>query len=134
VARGLARTFQINQLFATMTPLEMIALVDLAASKAAAQPAGGARSAATKAGIIAETAEATAASSFHLDRRGVDQRTKTFALRQAADCSRSPIALAAKPAACCCSTSLRPACPRPSGARFAGDRDRRRCRPRSRCC
>ncbi len=27
VARGMARTFQINQLFATMTPLEMIALV-----------------------------------------------------------------------------------------------------------
>lgn len=54
VRRGLARTFQINQLFATMTPLEMIALVVSERLGRGNRPFGVLD---RDAGLVAETAE-----------------------------------------------------------------------------
>ena len=62
VKRGLARTFQINQLFATMTPLEMIALVT---SERLGRGASPFRALDRDAELVAETAEIL--SRFRLD-------------------------------------------------------------------
>jgi len=62
VGRGLARTFQINQLFATMTPVEMIALVTSERLGRGRQPL---RALDRDAELVAETAEILAR--FRLD-------------------------------------------------------------------
>ena len=62
VGRGLARTFQINQLFATMTPVEMIALVTSERLGRGRQPL---RALDRDAELVAETAEILAR--FKLD-------------------------------------------------------------------
>lgn len=62
VKRGLARTFQINQLFATMTPLEMIALVTSERLGRGAYPLGALD---RDAALLAQTAEILAR--FRLD-------------------------------------------------------------------
>jgi ABC-type branched-subunit amino acid transport system ATPase component len=109
VRRGLARTFQINQLFPTMTPLEMIALVT---SERLGRGVHAFSALDRDADLVAQTAEILAR--FRLDDI-MHRAHRDPALWQAApDRDRSRLRRQAR--ACCCSTSRRPACRRLSAA------------------
>ena len=124
VRAGIVRTFQINQLFADLTPLETLALADRGAAGPAR--AGGGRSAATRA--VAD--EASAARALPPRRRdGPAGRARSPTASSA--CSRSRSRWPAG-RACCCSTSRSPAFPRVSARRSSTPSPH--CRATSRSC
>jgi branched-chain amino acid transport system ATP-binding protein len=122
VRRGLARTFQINQLFLDLTPIETIGL---AISERMGSGAQWWRLTGTSAAAIEEIVEIL--ERFHLtdvmyERTGNLPYGKSSRSRWLSPANR----------ACCCSTSPRPGCRRRSGTRFS--HPSRRCPPTSPCC
>jgi ABC-type branched-subunit amino acid transport system ATPase component len=102
VRRGLVRTFQINQLFGDLTPLETLAL-------AVGERLGLGRDWRRRVGAV----DAVSAEAFWTYSTGAP----TPCLTASSDCSRSPRPSPARRKSCC-STSPRPACPRSNGATY----------------
>ena len=125
VLRGLSRTFQINQLYADLTPLET---VGLAVSERLGRGGDWWRRMGTRDDVNAgDRGNAGALSSARRDERTAPRRCPMAS----SACSRSRSRL--RPSrACCCSTSPPPACPRASATIFW--RRSPRCRATSRCC
>ena len=125
VRLGIVRTFQINQLFNDLTPLETIGL---AVSERRGQGLDWWRIVGSRSDLVTEVVEIL--ERFQSQRRH-RQAHRDPALRQATAAgnraSRSPAGRA-----CCCSTSRRPAFPRTSGTKFSPPS--RRCRATSPCC
>ena len=108
--RGIARTFQINQLFADLTPIEAIGL-------AVSERMGGGRQWWRLVGSNADIVEDVAALIEQFRLTDVMYRPHRASCPTASSaCSRSR---SRSPAgrACCCSTSRPPACPRRSATR-----------------
>jgi branched-chain amino acid transport system ATP-binding protein len=124
VARGLVRTFQINQLFDSMTPLETLALVVSQHQGIGAQwwrPLGASTVVAERATQLLEQ--------FHLSDVAKQQvKHLAYGKRRLLEIA---IALPAS-RACCCSMNRSRACP-PASARNCC-RPWPRCRPTCRCC
>jgi ABC-type branched-subunit amino acid transport system ATPase component len=125
VKLGIARTFQINQLFGDLTPLET---VSLAVSERMGMGRNWWRLLGSRAQLTDEVAEIL--ESFRLT-DVMDERTAILPYgkqRPARDRGRRWRAARA----CCCSTSRRPACRRTSG--MSSSASSPPCRPTYRCC
>ena len=124
VLRGLSRTFQINQLYADLTPLET---VGLAVSERLGRGGDWWRRMGTRPDVNEEIAETLAR--FHL-LDVMNELTRRCPTASSA-CSRSRWR-SRRSRACCCWTSPPPACPRASATTFWPPSPR--CRATSRCC
>jgi branched-chain amino acid transport system ATP-binding protein len=117
VQRGLARTFQINQLFLDLTPLETIGL---AISERMGSGAQWWRLVGTSPAVVEEIVEILGR--FHLTDVMYERTGNLPTASSGCSRSRSPSPAAR---ACCCSTSRPPACPKTSATR-SWRRSRRR--------
>ena len=125
VLRGLSRTFQINQLYADLTPLETIGL---AVSERLGRGGDWWRRMGTRERRqCRDRGDAVALPSARRDERDAPRRCPTASSACWRSRSRSR-----QNRACCCSTSRRPACPRASAT--TSSPPSRRCRATSRCC
>jgi ABC-type branched-subunit amino acid transport system ATPase component len=125
VRRGLARTFQVNQLFPELTPMEAVTLAVSergGAGRTWWRPVGTLPSLRAEAAALLDTVRLPAAS------RGERTASLPYGRQRLLEIA---LALAMRPA-CCCWTSPRPACPRRRAGRSSPPSPP--CRATSRCC